>query len=234
MILDRQFTYREKICDIKHCAELLGITEIEVTKAFDKLINDNFVIKDGNSYLINQYDFSSDFFSKIIKVYDAIKDLGLTPSMEETQRKIIKADKALSEKSKFKVGSKLLYFRRVYKGNGQPLIILDLYYDLNLLPDFDKHVNDENPIYETLYQTYNNIITKSHRIIDVVNLPKDISKIFNVKPQTAGFKVTAETYNQFEDMIEYTEGYSADNYAYEFELPVKEILSDYKIMNQNL
>ncbi len=234
LILDRHFTYREKVCDKAQCAKALGITEIEVSKAFDQLHNENFLIKEDDTYYVNQYDFSSDFFSRIVKVYDAIKAMNLEPSMEEIQRKILRVDHALSQKSKFKVGSKLLYVRRLYKGNGQPLILLDLYYDLELFSNLDQHMNDDTPIYQTLFDHYQTVIKKSHRIVDVVNLPKDIAKIFHVRNQTAGFKVTAETYNQYEQLVEYTEGYSADNYVYEFEINVKEIIQDYKIMNQNI
>lgn len=234
MILDRQFRYREKVCEIKQCAELLGMTQSEVEKAFDQLLKENLLIQEGGIFYVNQYDFSSDFFSKIVKVYDAIKEMGLEPSVEELSRKIFKVDKHFSEKSRFKIGTKLLYMRRMYKGNGQPLILLDLYYDLDIFKDLDQHIHNELPIYELLFHRYQNIITKSHRIIDVVNLPKDISNIFHVKTQTAGFKVSAFTYNQHEQLVEYTEGYSADNYLYEFELPIKEIIHDYKIMNQNL
>jgi len=234
LIVDRVFHYQEPLPAIDDVATLFELETSVVKKSYQQLVSDNYVILNEGIYKAYQYDLTTNFITELIKLYDAIQMMGLTPSMKTFIQTIIKVDQKFHEKSHFKKGESLLYMRRVYYGNETPLIVLDTYIPLELFPNIETILTDEKPIYDVFAHDYHRFVSQSKRLLAVVNLPKDLASIFNVRTGTAGYFVTSVTTDQNHKQVDYTEGWSSNNYVFQIEVNLQEVKSSYVHLNQDL
>jgi DNA-binding GntR family transcriptional regulator len=234
LIVDRVFHYQEPLPTIDEVASLFEVDQDVVDKSYQQLVFENYVIFNDGSYLAYQYDLTANFITELIKLYDAIKMMGLTPSVKTLAQTIVKVDQKFHQKSKFKKGESLLYIRRIYYGNETPLIVLDTYIPLELFPNIETILTDEKPIYDVFAINYHRFVSQSKRLLAVVNLPKDLSSIFKVRTGTAGYFVTSLTYDQHHQQVDYTEGWSSNNYVFQTEVNLQEVKSSYVHLNQDL
>jgi len=232
-ILDRKFYFREPMLPISELADLLNISLGQVEKAYHQLAKENYLIKEESSYYANQFDLTSGFFKQVVRLYDAIENLGLSPTIRQIDQRLLKVDAKLAEKTQFQVDDTLFYFRSVYCGNDQPLIIYDSYLPLSLFPKINELLPKDTPVYKFLDETYGQLVVASKRLITVSNLDKTKADIFKVMPETAGYFVCAQAYNKKLELLEYSEAWSSHNYVFEFDLNIDEVITSYKSMNQN-
>lgn len=222
-ILDRKFLFREIMPTSVELSAQYQIPLKDVEQAYNILLKENYLIKDIDVYYANQFDLTAGFFKQIVRIYDAIIELGLTPSIEVLDKKKITIDESLSQKSSFNLGEQVFYFRRVYFGNGQPLIVYDGYLPLNRFNDIDHLLPDDAPVYRFLEDHYQEVIIASKRTISVSNLDKHLASLFKVMPNTAGYHVHAHAYNKKLECIEHSEAWSSHNYVFEFDLTIDEV-----------
>ena len=156
LILDQTFYYQALLPTPQQLAKLLHV-ETELTeKAYKKLVKENYIkYIDPKGYVVAYFELTNYFFYRNIAIYDAISALGLSPSIECIEKKVVQLTDAELQSMGFSTGEKLFYINRIYKGNDKPIIILENYIPLSIFKDMDKKFTGNEPLNAYMDKEYN-------------------------------------------------------------------------------
>ncbi len=216
LILDQSFYYQSVLPNPEEIAEFLHIDKKYVQKAFDSLSSERYIKKnDKNDYEVAYFELTNYFFYRNVAIYDAIKALGMTPSIECLEKKIVKLPEKRLYEMGFKKGEKLFYINRIYKGNQKPIIMLENYLPLSILKDFDQRFIGTEPLNAYLEKEYQIKAKLSHRVTKAVNLSQELADILGERKHAASIQSTNKVYDQFNRLIDFGQSHTTSNYYFQ-------------------
>ena len=215
MITDQQIGYLQQLPDVNELAKHLEVTDKDVLDAYNRLVSENFLHAEKDHYFVNFVHFSSDFYIKPSKLYDIIKQLGLTPSIKTIKRKVTTLPFQLQIDNHFKQNESFIHLKRIYFGNDIPLALMDTYLPYNDFNEIEQRIVDEKPLYETIFTETKRLVTSGKRLMTVTNLSREDAKILNAQRDVASYQVISSTYDQHHKLIDISRSISTMNQYFE-------------------
>ena len=223
MMLNHDITYMDQMPTIPDLASFLKIRKSDIENAYHVLMSEKYIVKKEQNYYVDFFHFSANFFLRLIKLYDAIKDMGMTPSMKTLIKKTTFLPKEFHVNEKISMDEKYYQIKRLYLGNDTPLIILDTYLPVSRFEGLINYINDGEALYETLYKYYQTPVVSSKRTFSVINLDKETSKTLKTMPHTASYYGASISYDRHHQIVDFTRSWSTINYFFEIELEREDI-----------
>lgn len=208
-----RYTNDSELPNITDLALQYNIDEQQIILAYEQLMKMNRVIQDGGKYYFRPFVFSTQFYSKIIAIYDQIESAGYTPSFKIIDSISSKEHKPVIDLSKYNLSS-YMYTKRVFYANEIPVIVYESYLN-SLLVNYEQ-INVEKPLYQQLREAHHIKLNYSPRQIKAVKLSDSVCDLLHLPRNSVGIKVIAENYNEKSQLIELMIGYSTTHYRIEY------------------
>ncbi len=224
LLIDYETNYLDILPSISEIALSLNIKEALVNEAYEKLIEEKFIQKQGSDYIVNYFHLSANFYLKIMSINQAIISLGMTPSFKTLNRSYQKLPNHLRIDNQVKNDKDYLCLKRVCYGNTIPLVLLNTYIPLEQYESMDKFMTDDISLYELLEKEFGRTVHFAHKVFSVVNLDVEQAKLLNSSLNSASYQVSSITFDQHRKLIEVSDSWSIMNYFFEFDLTRDELL----------
>jgi len=216
LILDQTFYYQAVLPNPAHLAKHLHIDTKEVQSAYDELVDVRYIKKRANEdYEVAYFELTNYFFYRNVAIYDAIIALGMTPSIQCLEKKVVKLDNQKLLDMGFKSGEKLLYINRIYKGNDVPIIILENYLPLSVFEDMDKRFIGTEPLNAYMQKEYGIYAKLSNRVTKAVNLTSSLALLLGERKHAASIQSTNKVYDQHDRLIDYGQSHTTSSYYFQ-------------------
>ncbi len=126
---------------------------------------------------------------------------------------VLTADKKISARTGFPMGTQLFYIQRIHYLDGKALIINHNYFRYDIMPGLTREIAEDS-IYEYLEQTLHMTIVNSKRIMTVEKVTEIDEKYLelNLDDYNCLAVVTSQTYNSGGVMFEYTQSRHRPDY----------------------
>jgi DNA-binding GntR family transcriptional regulator len=235
LILDQTFYYQAVLPTPLQLSKLLNV-DIECTeKAYKKLVKENYIsLKDQNLYTVAYFELTNYFFYRNIAIYDAIKALGLTPTIDCIEKKIVKLSQQVLSNMGFDSNEELFYINRIYKGNDKPIIMLENYIPLSIFKDMDKKFNGNEPLNAYMDKEYNIKAKLSFRVTKAVNLTPKLALLLGERKNAASIESTNKVYDQHDRLIDYGQSHTTSSYYFQALVTREEMMNYYHQEHQTL
>lgn len=228
-ILDQTFYYQSQVPSPKALAENLKVELPLVILAHDKLVEERFLKKVSNEiYVVAYYELTNYFFYRNVAIYDAIQALGMVPSIQCLEKKIVQVDPQQIADMGFKQDETFLYINRIYKGDDKPIIMLENYLPLSIFKDMDKRFNGTEPLNAYMEKEYHIKAKLSHRVTKAVNLSDHFAKILGERKNAASIQSTNRVYDQKDRLIDYGRSHTTSSYYFQALITRDELLKYYQ------
>lgn len=216
LILDQTFYYQAVLPNPSHLAKHLNIESKDVQSAYDDLVDVRYIKKRSNDdYEVAYFELTNYFFYRNVAIYDAIIALGMTPSIQCLEKKVVKLDNQQLAEMGFKSGEKLLYINRIYKGNDIPIIILENYLPLSVFEDMDKRFIGTEPLNAYMQKEYGIYAKLSNRVTKAVNLTASLALLLGERKHAASIQSTNKVYDQHDRLIDYGQSHTTSSYYFQ-------------------
>lgn len=228
-ILDQTFYYQSVLPSPNELADHLKVDIAQVAQAFNKLVEERFIKKDNDqTYVVAFYELTNYFFYRNVAVYDAIKALGMKPSIECLDKRVVELSKEQLDMMGFKSGGKFLYINRIYKGDDKPIIILENYLPLSIFNEMDQKFMGTEPLNAYMEKTYHIKAKLSHRITKAVNLTAELASILGERKNAACIQSTNRIYDHQDRLIDFGRSHSTSSYYFQALIHRDELMDYYK------
>lgn len=223
ILTDQGVNYLDVLPSIQEVSSHLSIRKSDVLEAYDHLIAERYVIKQDDDYVVSYLHLSGEFYLKVIKIYDAIAQMGLKPSFKNILLK--KTKLPLDLKAYINHSSKESYFniKRVFYGNDIPLLVTDAYLPFSKFPEIDKNFSVDHTIYDELQKLYDIKVHKIKKLFTVVNLDKTNSTLLNLAHDVASYQTISIAYDQNHEFVEISKSWATFNYFFELNYNKEEL-----------
>ena len=151
---------------------------------------------------------------KILSFTKNMEQVGLEPSTQMLEKKVISAGEKYSEKLNVRPEDSILRLIRLRFGNKVPMLLETRYINLKYCPDiYDKDLSDS--LYAIYQHFYNVRLTNAQQNLKIVFLKEREAKLLGCDVSAPAFLVTGVTYSEHEEPIEYEESlYRGDEYEF--------------------
>ncbi|XFA98166.1 GntR family transcriptional regulator [Candidatus Izemoplasma sp. B36] len=218
LILDKTFYYHTVLPSPKELSEFLGIKEKLVIKAYQQLENERYIHLDSdNNFIVSFFELTNHFFDRNTTVHEAIISLGLEPSIECLEKKVVRLEENVIKNMGFDENKshEYLYINRIYFGDLQPIMILENYLPLYIFPDLNERFNGNEPLDKFLKETYGIGNSSSKRIIKSVNLDERLAKHLNEAKNAPSIQSTNQVFDKFNRLIDYGRSHTVSSYYFQ-------------------
>ncbi len=236
LILDQTFIYKAVLPDSDFLASKLNIDKKYINSAYEQLIFERYVKKTTtNGYQVSFFELTNYFFERNVAVYDAISDLGMHPSIQCIEKKLVTLSKAEIETMGFdsKKSDKYMYINRIYKGDDKPIMVLENYLPLYMFPNIFEKFRGDEPLNDFLDKFYDNRAAVSRRITKAVNLNQELAKLLNERNNAASLRSTNRVYNRERQLIDYGQSHTISSYYFQSLIDEQEIINFSKEIDRN-
>jgi GntR family transcriptional regulator len=103
-----------------------------------------------NQYFISHKKQTNEFIAKAFLLFQYIKKLGLVPSIETLEQRLILADEKLAKKMNVSIGDKIMFLKRIYYGDKKPMVLIESYLCIALFPNAETMIFTNQPHFEVL------------------------------------------------------------------------------------
>jgi DNA-binding GntR family transcriptional regulator len=210
-------------------ADNLKVDLSTVLLAHNKLVEERFLKKVAcDKYLVAYYELTNYFFYRNVAIYDAIIALGMTPSIQCLEKKIVKIDEQQILEMGFEPKETFLYINRIYKGNDKPIIILENYLPLSIFKDMDKKFDGTEPLNAYMDKEYHIKAKLSHRVTKAVNLTDELASILGERKHAASIQSTNRVYDEKNRLIDFGRSHTTSSYYFQALITRDELLKYYQ------
>lgn len=227
-ILDQTFYYQSHLPTPNELATHLKVDLAQVIQAYHKLIDERFIKKNNEkTYVVAYYELTNYFFYRNVAIYDAIKALGMTPSIECLEKKVVELNQEQLEMMGFKSKGKFLYINRIYKGDDKPIIVLENYLPLTIFKDMDKKFVGNEPLNAYMEKTYHIKAKLSHRKTKAVNLSVELASLLGERKNAACIQSTNRIYDYQDRLIDFGCSHATSSYYFQALIQRDELIKYY-------
>jgi GntR family transcriptional regulator len=230
LIVDQTFYYKTELPSYIRLAEFLNVDIKYIKTAYEQLIQERYIRKiDAERYEVAYFELTNYFFDRNVAIYDAIIALGLTPSIECVEKKVIK----LSIEQQTYMGfvpnekAKFFYLNRLYMGNHQPIMILENYLPMSVFPGIDQNFIGNEPLNAYLDEHYHLKAHLSHRITKAANLSSVLAKHLNERKNAASIRSTNRVYDKDKRLIDFGQSHAISSYYFQGLISKEDIANYY-------
>ena len=218
LILDQTFYYKNKLPQPTVLAKHLNIDNKFPLMAYKQLILERYIKKNqDNIYSVSYFELTNYFFDRNVAIYDAIIALGLTPSIECVEKKVVHLDLATVKAMGFHEAEGLDYFyiNRLYMGDKQPIMVLENYLPLIVFPNMDQKFQGNEPLNAYIGEHYGIQPKISKRTTKAANLSLKLSILLNERKNAASIQSTNHVYDKQDRLIDFGQSHTISSYYFQ-------------------
>lgn len=215
-----QYKKNEKLPSERELSEKLNISRMTIRNAIKDLVDEGYAYRDGArgtfvaSDKVKRNFITFDAFSSFLK-QSGISD-ARTEVVEFSQ---VDADRWLAEKLEVRVGTLCYKLFRIRYGNDMPMTFEQVYLNAEKIKGLMKYDFGTVSLYKTLENDFGRIPKRSVHTLELSYFSNDISRQLQVNNGTPGFLVKGKTYDQNNELLEYSKIYNrGDLFMYMYEL----------------
>lgn len=223
LLIDQQIKYMHQMPSLEELGQHLDVSKEDVKQAYHRLIVENLLHQEQGVYYANYINLSSDYYLKVTKLYDVIKNFGLTPSIKTIKKRVTDLPHGLALDPLIDPNIPYVQLKRIYYGNDIPLALMDIYLPQESFKGIETMNFDEKPLYEAIFFTYGKLISSGRRLMSVINLPREDAKILNAAVDTASYQVVSIAFDQHKKLIDISRSISTMNQYFEVDFDEKDI-----------
>lgn len=235
LILDQTFYYHLVLPTPIQLAKHLNIPEKTVVSAYKHLTKERFIEKSQAQYRVSFFELTNNFFIHNVTVYDAIIALGLKPSINCIEKRVMTLDEKTIKEMGFdaKKDHRYFYINRVYLGDNQPIMILENYLPLYIFPGIDEDFEGDEPLNAYLEEHYQLAAQVSKRVTKSVNLPQKLAQLLNERKHAASIQSTNRIYDKYDRLIDYGRSHTISSYYFQSLVDRDEMIDNYPTIFNN-
>lgn len=178
---NEEYTSECPIPSERELMEVYQVSRITVRKAIEELVNEGYLYKvQGKGTYVKEDVGGSDLISITSCTEDVLK-LGMTPSKQVLEFKLIQADAKRAKVLEITKEDKVYKLGRVLYADQEPLNITITYLPEKIFPELDKYSFDKESLYETIQKKYDVRITKAKRTIEAILAKGDIAEHLDIE-----------------------------------------------------
>lgn len=217
LILENKVHYNEELPPARELAALLEIDVSDIEHAYQHLTREKVLTERYGKYIVSYFELVNRFHQKMITLHQAIEQLGMTATIQTLIHEVITVNADLALRSGYSVGDKVLRLKRIYLGDGIPLIIYDGYLNLKVLPGIERMIDAITPYYPIIVTHYQKKLGVSKRKLVVRLLPLDVVDLFKVPKGSPSYFVSSSLFSNQNELLEFGESFSSPNYYFQYE-----------------
>jgi len=196
----------DKLPSEKELCEKYRISRTTVRQALLSLVNEGLLYrKQGKGTFVARPKLLRD----LIEVYSFstdMRNLGLNPSSDVLEQKIILATEDLARSLDLEAGKdKVTKLTRVRLANNEPLLIETTYIPYNIAPSLVKEDMGSNSLYAVLSKKYKLSLSHAVETYEAISIGKREAKFLKCKPSSPGFFIERIAYIEDNTPIELTD-----------------------------
>jgi len=228
LILDQTFYYQAVLPSPDRLAKHLNVDVHLVNLAYKDLVEERYIKSiDLTHYVVAYFELTNYFFYRNVAIYDAIIALGLTPSIQCLEKKVVSLKDDILKQMGFKSGEKLFYINRIYKGDDKPIIILENYLPLSIFEGMNQKFVGNEPLNAYMDREYNIRAKLSNRVTKAVNLTHKLSEFLGERKNSASIQSTNRVFDQYNRLIDYGQSHTTSSYYFQALVTREEMLEYY-------
>lgn len=228
LILDQTFYYKTTLPEPNQLAKHLNIDPKFPQLAYKQLVLERYIKKSQTDhYSVSYFELTNYFFDRNVAIYDAIIALGLKPSIECVEKKVVHLDKETVVSMGFDLneGFDYFYINRLYMGDNQPIMILENYLPLTVFPDIDKKFEGNEPLNAYIGSHYGIQPSISKRTTKAVNLTLKLAQLLNERKNAASIQSTNRVYDKRNRLIDFGRSHTISSYYFQALITKEEMIS---------
>ena len=202
----------EKVLELNY-----GVSRITVRKAIEELAHEGLLTKKQGKGTVVTRKLLEDDTSVLKGFTEKMEALGKKVSTEVLSIEEIKADESISKNLDISIGEQVMKIKRLRKIDGEILEIFTVYipskYGIPVTEDFSESVFG-------IYSKYGLKPSYSDRIIQAINIDKEVAVLLGAHKGDAGMQLHYITFDTKHRIIEYAEGICRGDY-YSYRVRVK-------------
>ena len=195
----------DKIPSESELCERYGVSRITVRQAINSLVQEGYLYRKQG---VGTFVTSPKLRRRLPRLYsfsEDMRELGLEPSSQVLEQRVIEADEEMAEILKLPDGSrKINKLVRVRLANGEPILLEKTFIPYYLCPDLVQENLEEGSLYSTLREKYNLLLDHAYETYEVGKIRKEEAKILRCQVSLPAFVIERLTYLKTEVPVEWT------------------------------
>ncbi len=220
LIKDNKLQNLTVMPQIDKLADYLNVDPQDVKRAYDFLIENQYIKQDQNRFLVSYTEINTELISKTNSITKSIIASGHTANIEFIYGRKIKPPVEFFEQSNYDRNEPIYEIKRLFKADNLPIIVIRTYISLLRLPEFDKLYDGVMPFDDFLQKQYGILYRDSKRHMKVIKMPTKDAQLLNELPGTATFLTSLNFIDQNESVIGYSEIITSSHFAFSFHIPI--------------
>jgi GntR family transcriptional regulator len=198
--------------------EIYDISRTTIRQAINELVNEGYLKRVRGKGTVVSFEKVNENLNKIISLSDEMKMKGISFTTKYCEITIQKSDKFISQNLMVTNGEDVYKLVRLRYVKNSPFVYTVTY--LNKKQDFSLNSEEyKDSLYKILDEKYNIKISKGKETFESVSANEQVSKYLNVGVGDPVLKRTRITYNQYDEIVEFTLCYyRGDKFKYTVEL----------------
>jgi len=214
LIITKEISYTDILPSIESVSLSLAIDQNIVKKAYDMLIEHALIkLTEKDTYLVTYIEVENHYISSMMTVFNSIKKLGKIPSEKILESKKVKPSAQFFQRSGYYPNESIYLFKRIFYADDKPLGIMCNYISITRYPDFLKHYQTYQNIYDVFKNVYHIKSFKSNRLLSIITLSKKEAELLLEQPQTATYKTISKLLDHNNQLLSYAEFITSSHFA---------------------
>ena len=222
-IQDGTYKVEEAIPTEKELSEMYNISRTTVRQAITELVQEGWLYRvKSKGTFVRTPKISQSFAQALGSFNDQIRALGMSPSTEVLDFKVINAPEPVAEQLKLQHKDKVIYIHRRRFADNEPIVMVKTYLPYEKCSFVLNHDLVKGSLYPVLGTKNETTISKIRRFIEAVEAGEYDVENLNVAPGSAIQKFLSIGYNAKDEPIEYSVArYRGDKNRFEIVITAK-------------
>jgi DNA-binding GntR family transcriptional regulator len=216
LIMSEKAKFKDVLPTTIELATHLDVEIHDVTEGYHMLVIDRMIrVNENGVAFVEFYEFSETVARQAVPFFDTIKSIGMKPSVELLDQKILVVDAALALESAIPEGETVFYFKRLFLGDNRPFCQIEQYIRLHLLPAFESGFHKEIATYH-YYQSIGLKVASISRRLNAVIFSRDVCERMGERRNAAGLRSRQIVRDGSDQVLEYSISYLRSTYFQPF------------------
>jgi GntR family transcriptional regulator len=213
-ILSGKLKEGDKLLSENEMKQKFGVSSTTVRKCIDILKNDGLISRYQGVGTFVKAKHVERSLKKVLSFTKNMEQVGLVPSTDVLEKKIIGGHGKYLERLGLEIGSSILKLKRLRYGNGIPMMLETRYINLKYCPDIIKK-DLSGSLYQIYEKDYGITLLGANQHLRIVFLTDEEAGLLHCGKSTPAYLVTGVTYSDNEWPMEYEESlYRGDEYEF--------------------
>jgi len=195
----------DKIPSESELGERYGVSRITVRQAINSLVQEGYLYRKQG---VGTFVTSLKLRRRLPRLYsftEDMRELGLEPSSQVLEQKVVEADEEMAEILKLPPGDKRVNrLVRVRLANGEPILLERTFIPYYLCPDLTTEDLERGSLYSLLREKYNLLLDHAYETYEVGKVRKEEAKVLKCPSGFPAFVIERLTYLKTEIPVEWT------------------------------